>query len=148
MVSEEHATITIALSPNGKATDSDSVISRFESLQRCSANRKSCPFHKKLKKVLTFQTECNIIHFVGKRYNKILIALSPNGKATDSDSVISRFESLQRCQAVRVNCLFCCVFGILGNDTIRVKPVEASPLLFYIRRIYRGKFSFRRQNTQ
>ena len=50
-------------------------------------NRK--PFkkiQKKLKKQLTEVGTCSII--------KLVVGVSPNGKATDSDSVISRFESL------------------------------------------------------
>ena len=60
-----------------------------------SAERKKAgryPRRKKhptrLKKGLPKGTECYIITFVAD------IGLSPNGKATDSDSVISRFESL------------------------------------------------------
>ena len=50
-------------------------------------NRK--PFkkiQKKLKKQLTEVGTCSIITLV--------VGVSPNGKATDSDSVMSRFESL------------------------------------------------------
>ena len=43
---------------------------------------------KNLKKCLHFRAVSRIITFVEH------IGLSPNGKATDSDSVISRFESL------------------------------------------------------
>ena len=52
-------------------------------------------FEKNLKKGLIFSEGCNIITFVASdeqaKNNK---GLSPNGKATDSDSVSSRFESL------------------------------------------------------
>ncbi len=43
---------------------------------------------KNLRKRLQFGEGCDILHFV------VNIGPSPNGKATDSDSVTSRFESL------------------------------------------------------
>ena len=51
---------------------------------------------KNIKKGLHFCEEYYIIPLVAseKRIAKENLGLSPNGKATDSDSVISRFESL------------------------------------------------------
>ena len=61
-------------------------------------NRLKKFFKKIRKKHLHFSERCYIIHLVAERYRKKQSTkdngLSPNGKATDSDSVISRFESL------------------------------------------------------
>lgn len=48
---------------------------------------------------MRFEAVCVIISFVAdeelvRKHKKINIGLSPNGKALDSDSSISRFESL------------------------------------------------------
>ena len=50
-------------------------------------------FLKKFKKVLAFLKKMIYNTFCCEARHKN-IGLSPNGKATDSDSVISRFESL------------------------------------------------------
>ena len=47
---------------------------------------------EKLKKVLAFLAEMS--YYIQVLSTELNIGLSPNGKATDSDSVISRFESL------------------------------------------------------
>ena len=67
-------------------------------LARISAKislKESCKiFLKKFKKVLAFLKRMLYNTFCCETQQKN-IGLSPNGKATDSDSVISRFESLQ-----------------------------------------------------
>ena len=66
----------------------------------CDLPQNSIKFKfKKAKKIeksgLTKVIECAIIYFVAEiKQRQDKIGLSPNGKATDSDSVISRFESL------------------------------------------------------
>ena len=49
---------------------------------------------KKIKKVLAFLKKIGYNIIRGCDTQRNIFGVSPNGKATDSDSVISRFESL------------------------------------------------------
>ena len=63
---------------------------------------------KKIKKVLAFFKKIGYNIIRGCDIQRNIFGVSPNGKATDSDSVISRFESLYPSfKASRLRCFFC-----------------------------------------
>ena len=64
---------------------------------------------KKIKKVLAFLKKIGYNIIRGCDTQRNIFGVSPNGKATDSDSVISRFESLYPSLKHRESGAFFCV---------------------------------------